>query len=92
MNQGYRVVALILYKLQKRLAGVGSYGVYLGNSLRAIHHIELLEYALEVILHSKGTDVQDHADFLICFTGADPFHDVELTSAELVVGARIVQW
>src|SRR5882672_5364188 len=50
----------------------------LADRLGAIHHVQLAQDLLHVVLHRQRADLEDRADLEVRFAEVDPLQDVEL--------------
>src|SRR5438445_13204877 len=54
----------------------------LADRLRAVHHVQLAQDLLHVVLHGERADLEDGADLEVRFAEVDPLQDVELAHRE----------
>src|SRR5687767_4266493 len=62
----------------------------LADRLRAVHHVQLAQDLLHVVLHRERADLQDGADLEVRLAEVDPLQDVQLAHREDALPGELV--
>src|SRR2546429_7216681 len=62
----------------------------LADRLRAVHHVQLAQDLLHVVLHGERADLEDGADLEVRLAEVDPLEDVHLAHGEHAAAGGLV--
>src|SRR5438094_3157292 len=62
----------------------------LADRLRAVHHVQLAQDLLHVVLHRERADLEDRADLEVALAEINPLQDVELAHREHALPDRLL--
>src|SRR2546425_12552295 len=62
----------------------------LADRLRAVHHVQLAQDLLHVVLHGERADLEDGADLEVALSEIDPLEDVELAHGKHATAGSLV--